>query len=171
MTPEPLATWRKMIKENGLVKTVYLKADDTVTRITTGPDGNTQIFGVDVTRKWKPAENERGWPFTIWMSEFILRRYWANSYAGPNPANPSQNLALPAETLADWGFYTQWLWGFKPKWAVGLRYEYASAHGDNEHVPGWSRDTARTVTASNEQPTESNSTPTGRRSTSSRRRA
>ncbi len=36
MTPEPLATWRKMIKENGLIKTVYLRVDDTVTRITTG---------------------------------------------------------------------------------------------------------------------------------------
>jgi hypothetical protein len=47
----------------------------------------------------------------------------------------------------------------------------ASAHGDNEHAPAWSRDTARTVTASNEQPTESNSTPTRRRSTSSRCRA
>ena len=36
----------------------------------------------------------------------------------------------------------------------------ASAHGDNEPVPGWSRDTGRTATASNEKPTESNSTPT-----------
>lgn len=36
MTPEPFATWRKMIKEYGLMKTVYLRVDDTVTRITTG---------------------------------------------------------------------------------------------------------------------------------------
>src|SRR5512137_1705988 len=36
MTPEPFATWRKMIKEHGLVKTVFLRVDDTVTRITTG---------------------------------------------------------------------------------------------------------------------------------------
>ncbi|HTP10874.1 MAG TPA: hypothetical protein VMP08_21620, partial [Anaerolineae bacterium] len=36
MTPEPFATWRKMIKENGLVKTVFLRVDDTVTRITSG---------------------------------------------------------------------------------------------------------------------------------------
>ncbi len=36
MTPEPIATWRKMIKENGLIKTVYLRVDDVVTRLTSG---------------------------------------------------------------------------------------------------------------------------------------
>jgi ubiquinol-cytochrome c reductase cytochrome b subunit len=36
MTPEPFATWRRMIKEHGLVRTVFLRVDDTVTRITTG---------------------------------------------------------------------------------------------------------------------------------------
>jgi ubiquinol-cytochrome c reductase cytochrome b subunit len=36
MTPEPFATWRRMIKEHGLIKTVFLRVDDTVTRITTG---------------------------------------------------------------------------------------------------------------------------------------
>jgi ubiquinol-cytochrome c reductase cytochrome b subunit len=36
MTPEPFGTWRRMIKEHGLIKTVYLRTDDTVTRITTG---------------------------------------------------------------------------------------------------------------------------------------
>jgi hypothetical protein len=92
----------------------------------TGFEGNTQIFGLDLTRKWKPAKNERGWPFTIWMSEFIMRRYGADGFFGPNPADLAVNLSLPAETLADWGFYTQILYGFKPKWAVGLRYEFAS---------------------------------------------
>jgi hypothetical protein len=91
---------------------------------TTGPEGNTQILGLDLTRKWKPAKNERGWPFTIWMSEFIVRRFRADSFSGPNPADPATDLVLPGETMTDWGFYTQYLYGFKPKWAVGLRYEY-----------------------------------------------
>lgn len=95
----------------------------------TGFEGNTQIYGLDLTRKWKPAKNDRGWPFTIWMSEFIVRRYRADSFFGPNPADPATDLSLPAETLTDWGFYTQLLYGFKPKWAVGLRYEFCSAGG------------------------------------------
>ena len=52
------------------------------------PSGNTQIYGLDLTRKWKPAKNERGWPFTIWMSEFIVRRYWADSLLRPQPGRP-----------------------------------------------------------------------------------
>jgi hypothetical protein len=90
----------------------------------TGSDGNTQIYGIDLTRKWKPAKNERGWPFSIWTSELIMRRYWANSYDGPDPADPNTTLVLPSETMTDWGFYTQFLYGSKPKWACGLRYEY-----------------------------------------------
>ena len=90
----------------------------------TGPEGNTQIYGLDLTRKWKPATNDRGWPFSIWTSELIVRRYRADSYSGENPADSSAYLSLPGETLVDWGFYTQYLYGFQPKWAAGLRYEY-----------------------------------------------
>jgi hypothetical protein len=93
----------------------------------TGESGDTQIYGVDLTRKWKPAQNERGWPFSIWMSEFIVRRYRADSYDGPNPNDPTSTLSLPAETMMDYGFYTQYLYGFTPKWACGLRYEYVWA--------------------------------------------
>ena len=96
---------------------------------TTGAHGDTQMYGVDLTRKWKPAKNDRGWPFTIWMSEFMVRRYWADSFFGPNPADPTSTLFLPSETMTDCGFYTQFLYGFKPKWAIGLRYEYV--WGDN----------------------------------------
>jgi len=95
----------------------------------TGPTGNTQIFGLDVTRKWKPSQNDRGWPFTIWTGELIFRRYRADAYDGPNPSDPQNNLVLPAETMGDWGFYAQYLYGFKPKWAIGLRYEFVWAGG------------------------------------------
>ena len=104
----------------------------------TGMDGNTQILGLDLTRKWKPAKNERGWPFTIWTSEFMVRRYQADSYFGPNPADPQSTLSLPGATLTDYGFYTQCLYGFKPKWAAGLRYEYVWGSGaslDQDFVP------------------------------------
>jgi hypothetical protein len=91
---------------------------------TTGSEGNTQIYGLDLTRKWKPATNDRGWPFSIWTGELIVRRYRADGYTGANPADESVDLFLDGETLVDWGFYTQYLYGFKPKWAVGLRYEF-----------------------------------------------
>ena len=54
----------------------------------TGFSGNTQVYGLDLTRKWKPEKNERGWPFTIWMSEFIVRRYWADRFFGPESGRP-----------------------------------------------------------------------------------
>ena len=95
----------------------------------TGPDGNTQIYGLDLTRKWRPKQNDRGWPFTIWMAELVVRRYRADQFTGEDPLNPGSQITLPAETLTDWGFYVQWLYGFKPRWAIGLRYEYVWGSG------------------------------------------
>jgi len=99
----------------------------------TGATGNTQIFGIDLTRKWKPEKNERGWPFTVWTTEFIVRRYEADPFANPNTGD-----LVPGERLVDAGFYTQLLYGFKPKWALGLRYEYVWGDGpslDADYVP------------------------------------
>jgi hypothetical protein len=104
----------------------------------TGRGGDTQIFGLDLTRKWKPEKNERGWPFTIWQSEIIVRRYQADGAVVANPASPPSPLFVPGGTLADWGFYTQYLYGFKPQWAAGLRYEYVWGTGaslNNDYVP------------------------------------
>lgn len=47
----------------------------------------------------------------------MIRRYEAGEDAAA---------LLPAETLRDWGFYSQVLWGFKPHWVTGLRGEYAT---------------------------------------------
>jgi len=35
---------------------------------------------------------------------------------------------LPAETLQDWGFYSQLQWGFIRRWTVGLRGEYVTGN-------------------------------------------
>jgi hypothetical protein len=93
----------------------------------TGPDGHTHIFGADLTMKWRPAKNERGWPFVIWQSEIMERHYVADDFFDPrDPLDPLDDLALGARTLHDWGFYTQLLYGFKLRWAAGLRYEYVN---------------------------------------------
>jgi hypothetical protein len=92
----------------------------------TGPDGNTQVYGADLTMKWKPAQNERGWPFVTWETEAITSPYRADNFV-----DPGDDFRLAGDDLTDWGFYTQVLWGFKPRWAGGLRYEYVNGSGDS----------------------------------------
>ncbi|HNZ74762.1 MAG TPA: hypothetical protein PK751_01405 [Verrucomicrobiota bacterium] len=94
----------------------------------TGAGLRTQIYGLDLYWKWKAAGAPAGFPFVSWQTEALYQRY----AAGADPAP-----ALPAETLHDWGFYSQVLWGFKPRWVAGLRGEYATGNrgaGDSQDV-------------------------------------
>jgi hypothetical protein len=87
----------------------------------TGTENNTQVYGADVYWKWKPANSQSGFPFVSWQTEALFQRF----EAGADPA-----FLLPAETLRDWGFYSQILWGFKQRWVAGFRGEYADGnHG------------------------------------------
>ena len=81
----------------------------------TGPDGRTRIFGADLKVTWRPERHFRGWPFVRWQSEFLYRYYDADD----------------ADSLRDWGLYTQILYGFAYRWAAGLRVEYATGSGDS----------------------------------------
>jgi hypothetical protein len=85
----------------------------------TGADTRTQIYGVDIYWKWKPANAQAGFPFVSWQTEALYQRFEAG-------ADPS--FSLPAETLKDWGFYSQVLWGFKQRWVAGLRGEYVNGN-------------------------------------------
>ena len=87
----------------------------------TGANARTEIYGVDLYWKWKPADADAGFPFVSWQTEVLYRRF----EAGADPLAPTP---LPAETLRDWGFYSQVLWGFKPRWVAGLRGEYADGN-------------------------------------------
>jgi ABC-type Zn uptake system ZnuABC Zn-binding protein ZnuA len=103
------------------------------------PDaGNTttQIYGLDLTWKWKPLRHHGGFPFLSWQTEAILRHYDAGAFDwdedGSGTLDPGEvedlNTGLPAvlpgETLTDYGFYTQWLYGFRKGWVAGLRLDY-----------------------------------------------
>jgi hypothetical protein len=88
-----------------------------------GPDGYTRIYGADLKVKWRPASNERGWPYLLWQTEIMARDYKAD---GSLVGDGADVIALPGETLHDWGLYTQLLYGFHPGWAAGVRYEYAT---------------------------------------------
>lgn len=87
----------------------------------TGTDRRTEIYGADIYWKWKPAHADAGFPFVSWQTEVLYERF----KAGADPLAPTP---LPAETLRDWGFYSQVLWGFKPRWVAGLRGEYANGN-------------------------------------------
>lgn len=94
-----------------------------------GGDTRTWLAGLDLKVKWRPADNFRGWPFVKWQTEVMYRAY-ETEMVSPSE-DPDLDADLPAETLEDWGLYSQLLWGFKPRWAAGLRAEYASGSGDS----------------------------------------
>jgi len=97
-----------------------------------GGDGRTWLVGGDLTLKWKPCENESGYPFLTWQSEFLFRNYKADrGLFLDEEEDPPVAVPLEADALTDWGFYTQVLWGFKRDWAIGARFEYATGAGQN----------------------------------------
>ena len=108
-------------------------------------DTRTEIYGADFTWKWKSPTHQRGFPFVMWQSEVMLRKYdlgafdWADEPAdgllvlesdGVTPA------ALGSETVSDWGFYSQMLWGFKPGWVAGLRFDYVTGERASYETAG-----------------------------------
>jgi hypothetical protein len=90
----------------------------------TGADLRTEIYGVDLYWKWKPANAHMGFPFVSWQTEALYQRF----EAGADPTAPPPTGPLPAEILKDWGFYSQVLWGFHPRWVAGFRGEYADGN-------------------------------------------
>jgi hypothetical protein len=119
----------------------------------TGNDNpETFIYGTDLTFKWRPVQNFRGWPFVVWQTEAIKRDYTADWFlAGtelggdgggghghehgggeeePADEDPFPN-NLPGGILRDYGFYSYVLYGFAYQWAAGMRVEYATGSGQS----------------------------------------
>jgi hypothetical protein len=84
-----------------------------------GPDADTQVYGLDVYWKWKSATAGQGFPFVSFQAEALVRRYQASERAAIEGTG-----MLPAETLRDRGVYSQLLWGIKPMIVAGLRGEF-----------------------------------------------
>lgn len=104
-----------------------------------GSGKDTQIYGVDWFWKWKPTRHHGGFPFVSWQTEAMLRRFDAGAFDGLlDPANPTP--PLPAETLTDYGFYSQIAYGFRKGWVAALRGDWVS--GDRgAFAPDPDRDT------------------------------
>ena len=86
-----------------------------------GQSTDTQIYGADLFYKWKPRTQSKGFPFVTWQTEGMYRRYEAAAFAGD-----VNHPALPAETLKDWGLYSQVSYGFHKGWVASLRGDYVT---------------------------------------------
>jgi len=110
-----------------------------------GGDTVTQIYGVDVYWKWKPANAHGGFPFVSFQTEAMLRRYELGTFDWQEEADAGETpiideaTGLPAvlanETVTDYGFYSQLLYGFRKGWVAGLRVDYVNGEeGDYEKM-------------------------------------
>lgn len=108
-----------------------------------GGDTCTQIYGVDVYWKWKPANAHAGFPFVSLQAEAMLRHYELGLFDWDEDGNlgdadgdgfPDEGVlvdstgAAPAflnpESVTDYGFYSQLLYGFRKGWVAGVRLDY-----------------------------------------------
>ncbi len=102
-------------------------------------DTATQLYGIDLTWKWKSRTQHGGFPFVSVQTEAMLKRYDAGSFNWDENGNGMTDsgelmdtrTGLPAvlsrETFVDYGFYTQLLYGFKKGWVAGLRYDFVTS--------------------------------------------
>jgi hypothetical protein len=95
-------------------------------------DTTTQIYGVDLFWKWKPANAHAGFPFVSLQAEGMLRHSELGAFDWADEQNPVLDDAtgapviLAQESVTDYGFYTQALCGFRKGWVAGLRYDFVA---------------------------------------------
>jgi hypothetical protein len=96
-----------------------------------GSESDTQIYGVDLTWKWKPVKHEKGFPFVTLQTEAMWRRYEAGAYtddlaAGRDLFTTGVVDTAPAEIIEDYGMYAHVLYGFRPGWVAGMRADFVA---------------------------------------------
>ncbi len=103
----------------------------------------TQIVGADFTWKWKPTNHTKGFPFVTWKTEAMLRKNQVGAFDWSSEEDEDDNgkfdagvlvdtmnngtkfaAVMAAETLTDYGAYTEFLYGFRPGWVAGIRYDW-----------------------------------------------
>ena len=60
--------------------------------------------------KWKPLDNQAGFPFVAIRGEYLRRNYEFDTPTG-------------TDLLRDSGWYGQAIWGFTRDWTLGVRYD------------------------------------------------
>jgi hypothetical protein len=94
-----------------------------------GEDTASVIYGGHLALRWRPAGGTHGFPFVTWETEFIERAAEVDAFVS-DPGGPEET-AYAADTLRDWGLFTQVLVGFYPGWSAGIRYEVATGSGES----------------------------------------
>ena len=82
-----------------------------------GNSAETTLRGADVSLRWKPLENRRGFPFVDLRVEWLERDYEFDGFTD------DAGDVFGADALHDRTWYGQAVWGFAPGWTVGTRYE------------------------------------------------
>lgn len=102
-------------------------------------DTDTQIYGVDLTWKWKSPQHNAGFPFVMFQTEVMLRKYDAGAFDWDEDGDGALSAAeiaddatglpaiLPGERLTDYGLYAQLLYGFRKGWVAGMRGDYITS--------------------------------------------
>ena len=109
-----------------------------------GPDADTQVYGIDLFYKWKPVDHHAGFPFVTWQSEAMFRRFGAAASASVDFDGDGSADAVPGETLRDYGFYSQIAYGFRKGWVTAIRGDYVtSGIAAYERIFGRDADRAR----------------------------
>jgi hypothetical protein len=101
--------------------TVLLGASAAFGPNASGEHADTLIYGADLFYKWKARNHSKGFPFVTWQTEWLYSRYEAGAFPG-DATNP----ALPAQTLRNWGMYSQVSYGFRRGWVASLRGDYVT---------------------------------------------
>ncbi len=94
-----------------------------------GPSGasdarNSSVVGADLTLKWKPLANDRGFPFVAAQAEWLARDVGYDSFR-------DGRAFVPAGRLSDAGGYGQVVWGFTRDWTAGVRYDRVRGTDDD----------------------------------------
>jgi hypothetical protein len=99
----------------------------------TGSSARTYLWGLDAVLKWRPEQNDRGWPFVILQAEYAQRIYEAQALFDVlvDDAGNATSYMLPRTWLHDQGFYAYALYGFVRRWAGGVRLEWGNGSGDS----------------------------------------
>jgi hypothetical protein len=102
-------------------------------------DTDTQVYGADLTWKWKSPQQSGGFPFLMFQTEGMLRKYEAGGFDWDEDGDGAVTAGevvddmtglpavLPGETLTDYGFYAQLLYGFRKGWVAGLRGDFITS--------------------------------------------
>jgi len=96
----------------------------------TGTDRDTLIYGLDMFWKWKARYASGGFPFVTWQTEVMGRHF---------EAGEDVIAGLPAETMDNWGVYSQLCWGFNKRWVAGIRGDYVDGEKEATDPLGFER--------------------------------